>query len=161
MRGLIIEIFSFIAFFVGLFLAIELTIPVASKFFGSSEYFQVVTIVVFVALFVVAVLLINLAAKFIKKVLDLTFLGFFDNLLGAIAGVLKWAFIASVFFWVFDSIGFRLSKDFADSSLIFPYIESLGPRTFEIIGNAVPFIQDMIDSLKNIGEKGKAVNTFL
>lgn len=161
MRGLIVEIFSFVAFFVGLFVAIELTIPVANQFFSSSDYFQAMSIAVFIVLFLIAVLLINLAAKAVKKVIDLTFLGFFDNVIGALAGAFKWAFIISVFFWVFDSIGIRFPDHLASSSVIYPYIESLGPKTFELIGNMLPFIEDMIDSLKNIGEKGKGVYTFL
>ncbi|WP_421892658.1 CvpA family protein [Marinoscillum sp.] len=161
MKGFIIEIFSFFAFFVGLFVAIELTIPVANRFFDSSDYYQLLTVGVFVILFLIAVLLINLAAKIIKKAVDLTFMGFFDNILGALAGIFKWAFIVSVFFWVFDSIGVRLPSEQSDGSLIFPYIESIGPKTFEWISKVLPFLEDMIDSLKNIGEKGKAVYTFL
>ncbi|MFY0605738.1 MAG: CvpA family protein [Cyclobacteriaceae bacterium] len=151
MKGLIVEIFSFLAFFVGLFVAIELTIPVATKFFNTSDYFQLLTIAVFVGLFLVAVLIINLGAKTIKKVVDLTFLGFLDNILGSVAGIFKWAFIVSVFFWVFDSIGVQLPLDQSEESVIYPAIESLGPKTFEILGEILPFLQDMIDSLKSIG----------
>ncbi|MEQ8554214.1 MAG: CvpA family protein [Cyclobacteriaceae bacterium] len=161
MKGLIIEIFSFLAFFIGLFVAIELTIPVANRFFSSSDYFQIFTVAVFVVLFLAVVLIINLLAKALKKALDLTFLGLFDNILGALAGIFKWAFIISVFFWVFDSIGLRLPNDQADDSLIYPVIRNIGPATFEWLSNMLPFIQDMIDSLKNIGDKHKGVYTFL
>lgn len=161
MKGLIIEVFSFLAFFVGLFVSIELTIPVANRFFSSSDYFQIYTIAVFIMLFLAAVLIINLLAKALKKVLDLTFIGLFDNILGALAGVFKWAFIISVFFWVFDSIGLRLPGDQSDDSLIYPIIQNIGPATFEWLSNMLPFIQDMIDSLKNIGDKHKGVYTFL
>lgn len=152
-RGFIVELFAFLAFFVGLFVAIELTIPVAHRFFSSSGYFQAFTIIVFVGLFVVAVILINLLAKIIKKALDLTFMGFFDNILGAIAGVFKWAFILSVFFWVFDSIGLRLPLDQADDSLLYPLVQAIGPGTYKWLSGILPFVNDMMDSLKNIGEK--------
>lgn len=161
MKGLLVEIFSFLAFFVGLFVAIKLTIPVAHHFFDSADYFQGITIAVFVALFIIVILLINLIAKALKKVLDLTFLGLFDNILGAVAGIFKWAFIISVFFWVFDSIGLRLPNDQAGDSLIYPFIQNLGPATFELVSNMLPFLQDMIDSLKNISDKHKGVYTLL
>lgn len=151
------ELFSFLAFFVGLFMAIELTIPVARRFFASSDHFQVLTVIVFVALFVVVVILINLVAKMIKKAVDLTFMGFFDNLLGALAGIFKWAFILSVFFWVFDSIGLRLPEEHAGDSLLYPLVQALGPGTFRGLSDLLPFINDMIDSLKNIGEKDVVV----
>lgn len=161
MKGLIVEIFSFLAFFLGLFLAIELTIPVANYFFDSEKYFQVITIAMFFVLFLIAVLIINLLAKIIKKAVDLTFMGFLDNILGALAGLFKWAFIISVFFWVFDSIGLRFSDEQSSQSLIYPYIETLGPATFEWLSGVLPFIQDMIDSLKNIGDKELPAYTFL
>ncbi|HCX23215.1 MAG: hypothetical protein CMB80_25385 [Flammeovirgaceae bacterium] len=159
MKGLVVEIFSFLAFFIGLFAAIKLTIPVANHFFNSSDYFQFITIAVFIGLFVVVILVINMIAKALKKVLDLTFLGLFDNILGAIAGIFKWAFIISVFFWVFDSIGLRLTGEQSDGSLIYPFIKHLGPATFELVSKMLPFLQDMIDSLKNISDKHKEVYT--
>ncbi len=156
MKGLIVEVFSFLAFFVGLFAAIELTIPIATKFFNTSEYFQLLTVAVFIALFLVAVLIINLGAKTIKKVVDLTFLGFLDNILGSLAGVFKWAFIVSVFFWVFDSIGVHLPAEQSEGSMVFPIIEALGPKTFAILGEILPFLHDMMDSLKEIGGQTSA-----
>ncbi len=159
MKGLLVEIFSFLAFFVGLFVAIKLTIPVANHFFDSNDYFQFITIAVFVGLFVLAVLIINLIAKALKKVLDLTFLGLLDNILGALAGVFKWAFIISVFFWVFESIGLRLPDEQSDASLIFPIIKHLGPATFELVSSMLPFLQDTIDSLKDISDKHKGLYT--
>lgn len=160
-KGLVVEVFSFVAFFVGLFVAINLSIPVADTFFADSEYSKVVMIGVFIVLFLIAVIIINVLAKMIKKVLDLTFLGFFDNVLGAVASIFKWAFIISVFFWVFDSLGFRLPEDFISASKIYPFVESLGPKTFEWIGKQLPFIKDMIDSLKNVRGNEETVLTFL
>lgn len=160
-KGLIVEIFSFLAFFIGLFAAIELTIPIANKFFSSGDYKQLFTVGVFILLFLLVILIINLSAKAIKKVVDLTFLGFLDNILGALAGIFKWAFIVSVFFWVFDSIGVRLPAEQSEASWIYPYVETLGPSTFDLIARILPFMEDMIDSLKNIGEKGEAVYTLL
>lgn len=161
MKGLIVELFSFLAFFVGLFVAIELTVPLSNRFFQDSGYFQLLTVGVFVALFLGAVVLINLAAKTIKKVVHLTFIGLFDNILGSTASIFKWAFIISVVFWVFDSIGLRLPAEQTETSLIYPAVKNIGPQTFIWLSEMLPFIQDMIDSLKNIGDKQHSVYTFL
>ena len=160
-RGLIVELFSLVGFFIGLFIAIELTIPVAERFFTGSDYFQMFTVLVFAGLFVLTVLAVSLVAKMIKKALDLTFLGFFDNILGALAGLLKWAFILSIFFWVFDSIGLRLPKHYIDESFIYPIVVKIGPAAFQWLSEILPFIKEMIDSLKDIGEKQGAKYTFL
>lgn len=158
-RGFIVEIFSFVAFFVGLFLAIELSIPVTDKYFGESEYFQSISIVVFVVLFLVTVISINLLAKILKKAFQLALLGTLDRIFGSAISLVKWAFIVSVFFWVFDSLGIHVPEKLEKSSLIFPYVADFGPKTFEWIGNEVPFIEDMIDGLREIGGKGKSIYT--
>lgn len=161
LKGFIVEAFSFLAFFVGLFLAIELTIPLANRFFASSDYFQLYTVVVFLGLFFLSLLLINLAAKAVKKAVDLTIFGIFDNVFGALAAAFKWAFIISVIFWVFDSIGLRLPSEQTSDSFFYPFIVEVGPVTFQWLSDILPFVEDMMDSLKNIGEKDKAVYTFL
>lgn len=161
LKGFIIEIFSFFAFFVGLFVAIELTVPISGRFFAGSDYFQFYTVAVFLLLFFLSLIVINIAAKAIKKVVDLTLLGIFDNLLGSLAAVFKWAFIISVIFWVFDSIGLRLPSEQTEDSFIYPIIKNIGPATFEWLAKMLPFMKDMIDSLKNIGDKEGAVYTFL
>ncbi len=160
-KGFIIEIFSFIAFFAGLFLAIELTLPLANIYFDGSDHFYVLTILVFVGVFIGVIFGVNLLARIIKKALDLTFLGFFDNLLGMVASVVKWAFIISVFFWVLDSIGFRLSESQMGDSIIYPWIKDIGPMIFNWVANILPFIRDMMDSMDDIGEKQKELFTFL
>lgn len=161
MKGLVMEIFSFVGFFAGLFAAIELTIPVANTFFLGTEYFQLLTVGVFVILFVLVVLLMGLVGKILKKAIDITFLGFFDNVLGAVASLLKWAFIFSVIIWVFDSVGIRMNSEWSEESTIYPVIEIVGPKVFEWVSHVAPFIKDMIDSLENIGDKSKSVYTFL
>jgi len=160
-KGFIIEIFSFIAFFLGLFLAIELTLPLANIYFDGSDHFYLLTVFVFIGVFIGVIFGVNLLARIIKKAVDLTFLGFFDNLLGVIASVLKWAFIISVFFWVLDSIGFRLSESQMGDSVIFPWIKNIGPAIFNWVANILPFIRDMMDSMDDIGKKQRELYTFL
>lgn len=150
MRGFIVELFSFIAFIVGLLLALELTIPVTNNLFGESGYFEVIAIVVFIALFILLSLAIKMGAKAIKKALDMTIFGTLDNAFGAIAGILKWAFILSIIFWVFESVGFDLVERNADNTLLFPYIVGIGPSVFEWLSYIIPFIQDLIDSMEKI-----------
>lgn len=157
-NGFIVELFTFVAFFIGLFLALELTIPVASSFFGDSNYFEVISVVVFIMLFILLTIGIRAAAKALKKAVDLTIFGTLDNLIGAIAGLLKYAFIVSIVFWVFESVGFDLVDRYVDNTLLFPYIVGIGPTVFEWLGYILPFIQDLIDSME---ELPKAKDTYV
>lgn len=153
MQGFIVEIFSFIAFFVGLFLALELTVPVSLEFFGDSDYFDFIAILVFIVLFLLLSFGIKLAAKFIKNAIDVTFFGTLDNIAGAIAGIAKWAFIISIVFWIFDSVGFELSDRYGDNSMILPYIVGIGPKVFGWLSEVLPMMKDLIDSMEDLSKK--------
>ncbi|MFK7953971.1 MAG: CvpA family protein [Ekhidna sp.] len=160
MQGFIVEIFSFVAFFVGLFLALELTVPVSLRFFGESNYFDFVAIVVFIVLFLLLSFGIKLAAKFIKNAIDVTFFGTLDNIAGAIAGVAKWAFIISIIFWVFDSVGFAISDRYGSDSFVLPYIVGIGPKVFGWLSEALPLMKDLIDSMEGLSKKKDDLLTF-
>ena len=157
-NGFIVELFSLLAFFVGLFLALELTIPVSLKFFGKSDYFDIISILVFIGLFIVLSFLIKTGARLLKKAIDITPFGILDNIVGAISGVFKMALIISVILWVCSSVGVDFQKSYANESIIFPYLVVIGPSVFEAIGHLIPIIQDLIDSMDNIP---KTKDTFI
>jgi membrane protein required for colicin V production len=157
MKGFVVEIFSLVAFFLGLFIAIEFTAPVALRFFGDSTYFELVAIGIFAAIFVGLIILINLVAKSIKKVLDLTPFGMFDNFLGSILSVAKLGLILSVLIWMFDSIGIELPSNQVKNSIILPYIIPIGPTAFELIGSIIPYFKNIFDTIDEFDQKGKIV----
>lgn len=102
-------------------------------------------------------MLIKLGAKALKGAIDLTLFGSVDNLAGALAGILKWAFILSIVFWVFESVGFDLVEKHVDNTLLFPYIVGIGPTVFEWVGYILPFIQDLIDSMEQLPKENSYV----
>lgn len=153
-NGFIVELLSFLAFFIGLFLALELTVPVSVGLFGESSYFDVAAILVFFGLFLLLTLAIKAGAKALKNMVDMTIFGSLDNLVGAFAGAFKAAFIISIIFWVFESVGFDLIERYADDTFIFPYIVHIGPTVFGWLSEVIPFIRDLIDSMDQM-PKGK------
>jgi membrane protein required for colicin V production len=159
-NGLIVEDFSFIAFFIGLFIALEFTIPVSLSLFGASSFFDFGAVIVFIVLFILLSILIKAGAKAIKNVIDFTFLGTVDNLLGALAGVLKTAFILSIVFWVLDSVGFNVVEKYSEDTIIFQYIVGIGPTVFEWLSNLIPLVRDLIDSMEDLA-KDDSVLTFM
>lgn len=156
-KGFIVEIFSLVAFFMGLFIAIEFTTPIAIKYFGDHTWFHVISIALFLAIFLIIIIVINLLAKAIKKGLDLTFFGTFDNVFGAILGVVKWALILSVVLWLFRAVGLTLPKKYVENSFIFPIVAAVGPTVFEWVGEILPFFKDIFDSMDRFERKGKIV----
>ena len=157
-NGFIVELFSLLAFFIGLFLALELTIPVSLRFFGENSYFEVIAIVVFIGLFILLSYLIRVTAKMIKKAVDITPFGTLDNLVGAIAGAFKAALVISIILWVASSVGIDFQKSYAEGSVILPYIGAVGPAVFEAFGYLIPLFDDLIDTMDNIP---KTKDTFI
>lgn len=160
-QGFIVEVFSFLAFFLGLFIALEFTIPISLRLFGSSTFFDWGAVIVFIALFILLSLLVKMGAKAIKNIVDFTFFGTLDNVFGAVAGIFKSAFLISVVFWVFDSVGFDVVARYSDDTVIFPYIVGIGPTVFEWLSYLIPFAKDLIDSMENLSEGKDAVLTHL
>ena len=160
-NGLIVELFSLLAFFIGLFLALELTIPVSVRFFGESNYFDIVSILVFIGLFILLSYLIKTGARLLKKAIDITPFGMLDNLAGALSGIFKVALIISVIIWVCSSVGIDFQKSFATESIFFPYLVVVGPSVFEFVGHLIPIIQDLIDSMDNIPKTKDTLITVL
>ena len=80
----------------------------------------------------------------------MTIFGSVDNLLGAFAGLLKWAFILSIVFWVFESVGFDIENRYADNAIIFPYIVGIGPTVFGWLSEVIPLVRDLIDSMDSL-----------
>ncbi|MFY0688074.1 MAG: CvpA family protein [Cyclobacteriaceae bacterium] len=152
-KGFVVELFSIIALFVGLFVAIEFTAPLAVKFFSDSQYFEVVSVGVFLLIFIGFTIVINLVARVIKKVIDLSMLGMFDNVLGAVLGLLKFALIMSVVLWIFDSLGLKLPGNQQSSSIFLPYIEPIGPAVFSWVSDVIPYFKHIFDSLEQFGSR--------
>lgn len=160
-NGFIVEFFSFVAFFVGLFVALELTIPVSIALFGATTYFQLMAVVVFISLFIVLSLAIKGGAKLLKNAIDMTLFGSVDNLAGAVAGMLKIAFVLSVVFWVFESVGFDFQERYAKEAVIFPYIVHIGPMIFDWLSLVIPFVRDLMDSMEDLPKKKDTFMTLV
>ena len=149
-NGFIVELFSLLAFFIGLFLALELTLPVSMRLSGESSYFDVITVLVFIGLFILLSFFVKVGAKMVKKAVDITPLGTLDNIAGALAGIFKTSLIVSMIIWVCTSVGIDFENSYATNSTILPHIVVIGPTVFEAFGYLIPMVNDLIDSMDNI-----------
>lgn len=149
-RGLVIEVFSLVAFFIGIFVALELSFPLAARFFGDLESFWVIAVVLFFILFFLVVWTAKVLAKSIKKVIDFTPAGIIDNILGVVLSVVKWVFIFSVLLWVSSSADIEFPKKWLQHSDLYEPVAKIAPIITETIGALVPWFQDIYES---VGDK--------
>ena len=160
-QGFVVEAFSLVAFFLGIIIALHLTIPVTARFFAESSFFEIIAVLVFISLFVLLSVGIKLGGRAIKSALDVTILGSIDSLVGGLTGVLKWAFLVSVVFWILDSVGVGFQQEFVTDSLIFPYIVNVAPQVLEWVGELIPAINNLLDSINEISKSRKPFVTIV
>jgi membrane protein required for colicin V production len=146
-QGFIVETISFIAFFLGLFLALKLTFPIAMKFFGDVQAFWLIALIIFIALFFLVMWGAKLLASGLKNAIDLTFASLIDNVMGVIVSIFKWVFVLSVILWVFHSLTIEFPEKWTEDSHLYVPLSSLAPWSFEVFSGIIPFFQDILDSM--------------
>ena len=82
--------------------------------------------------------------------IDLTILGSVDNLLGAMLGVFKWAFLLSLMLWLFNQVNIRVPDDLTEGSILFDKIEGLAPMVGNLIAAILPFTEDLFESVTEL-----------
>lgn len=152
-KGLLVEIVGLIAFVLAILVGIKflpLGIGFLVEHFGQLSTF--IPYAAFILLFIGTLLLINLLGKLLKKILDMTLLGKVDNLVGALVGILKWAFLLSLLLWLSASVGIHVPLDLREDTMIYPVIEGFAPMAVDRLGNFVPFIEGLIETVNEMFE---------
>ena len=155
-KGLIVAIFSFLAYMIGLAAAIKLSTLMAGYIGSNVEVSQRwLPFLAFVVVFVIVVLLVRLGAKLIEGALRIVMLGWLNRLGGAFFYSLIYFFIFSIL--LFYATQLRLiSSETTTASVTYGFIQPFGPKVIDILGAIVPFFRDMFDELLNFF--GKVAN---
>jgi len=114
------------------------------------EFQSLAPFVAFIGIFILIVVLVNLLGRALKSVLDLTLLGSLDKFVGALMGLLKWAFGVSIVLWLLELADIIIPQEIRDESLLFPYLVSFAPWVVEMASVLLPFAQDLIDQIKSL-----------
>jgi len=148
-RGLIIALFSIIAFIIGLAAAIKLSAVVAGYIGKTVKVSQQwLPILSFTLVFLVVVLLVNLGARLIRKAIKFSMLGWVDRLGGIILYAALYVFIFSVILFYAEQVNL-VKPQTKQSSATYKYIQPLGPKVMDGFGKLVPVFKGMFTDLKN------------
>lgn len=143
-KGLLLEIIGIIAFFVALIAGFQLlqwATDLLSTQVDISE--SLLPYIAFLLLFAAIVIGINLLGKALKKILDMTFFGTFDNFIGALVGLLKWALALSVLIWLFNTLEIRVPDEVMADSFVYPVLEPFAPQVFGWIEGVLPAVKSV------------------
>ncbi len=147
-RGFIVSLLSFLAFWVGIILGftfldwgVQILDDVIDGLSG------VLPFLAFILIFAAVGIGIGIIAKVVKKSIDLTPLGIFDNFAGSLLVVLTWAFGISILMWLTDKFGIELPLHVRENSVLYSRIESLAPALFDLFAEYVPFLKHLFESI--------------
>src|SRR5690606_10885216 len=108
-QGLFIGLLSIIAFFIGIILAFKFMHWGADMLAERVESLTfMLPFISFIIIFLIVTITIRVLAFMVKKALDLTILGTFDNFAGAVLGLFKWVVMITVFLWVARSFEYKI-----------------------------------------------------
>ena len=152
-NGLFVEVASFVALILGIYLAIKFSNLAGAIFTGFVPSWnpKYIEITAFIITFLLVVIGIHLSAKILTKLTDFAFLGWINKLAGVIFSLLKTILALSVVLFIFEKININnmlLSKETQDNSIFYNPIQNISKAIY-------PTIEGWYDSLKKEVESEK------
>jgi membrane protein required for colicin V production len=148
-EGLVMALFSFLAFIIGLTLAIKLS-AVAAGYIGENVNVSQrwLPVIAFAVVFLIVVFLVRLGARAIEGVLRVAMLGWANRLAGAALYVLLYLFILSLL--LFYAVQLNVVKpETTEASVTYPFIKQLGLWITNAMGAIIPIFRDMFTELES------------
>ncbi len=134
MKGLFIEITSLVGLVLGVYGALHFSFYLSDILQENVSWDKsMIQIVAFAGTFLVILLALVFLGKALTKIAETIFLGFFNKLLGAVFGVLKYALILSIVFLIYDQISDSLkfiNKEKSKESVLYEPVKNLAPTIF-------------------------------
>lgn len=148
-NGLIVGLFSFLAVFVGLAAALKLSTFVAA-YLGTqtSVSERWLPFLAFAIVFIGVVLLVRLGAKAIEGMLTMVMLGWLNRIGGIFFYAILYAFIFSILLFYISQLNI-LKPDVKEASVVYPYLQPLGPKMIAALGYITPIFKNMFQQLES------------
>lgn len=147
-KGLIVALFSFVAFFIGLAAALKLSAVVAG-YLGKSVNIsnQWLPIISFAVVFIIVIILVRLGAKMIEKSVQAVMLGWLNRVGGIIFFLAIYITIFSVLLFYAGQLNL-LQPETISKSVSYKYVQPLGPKIINAFGQVIPVFKDMFAQLE-------------
>ena len=147
-KGLIIAVFSIIAFIIGLAAALKLSAVVAGWLNGQANISaKWLPFISFALVFFVVVLLVRMGGKLIEKTFQMVLLGWINRLGGIVFYVALYIIIFSVFLFYAEK-GKLLQPSTIQSSQTYNFVQPWGPIVIDNFGKIIPLFKDMFTDLE-------------
>jgi membrane protein required for colicin V production len=147
-RGLIVALFSMIAFIVGLVAAMKLSTVVAAYLDDSINVSaRWLPFIAFGLVFIGVVLLVRLLAALLQSSVEMAMLGWANRLGGVLLYAIMYVIIFSVILFYAVELDF-VAPDTLSNSITYAFIRPVGPFVIDSIGTLMPWFRDMFSDLQ-------------
>lgn len=148
-KGLIIALFSIIAFIIGLAAALKLSSLVAG-WLGQNANISVkwLPFLSFALVFFAVVLLVRWGGKIIEKTFQMALLGWVNRLGGIIFYAALYIIIFSVFLFYAEKINL-LNPETIHASQTYTFVQPWGPIVIDNFGKIIPIFKDIFSDLES------------
>ncbi|MEP7254496.1 MAG: CvpA family protein [Ferruginibacter sp.] len=148
-KGLIIALFSIIAFIIGLAAALKLS-AVAAAYLKDSVNVSAkwLPFLAFIIVFFIVVILIRLGGKLIEKAFQVVLLGWLNRIGGIILYAALYTIIFSIFLFYAEKLQL-IQPSVIQSSQTYNFIQPWGPVIMNNFGKAIPIFKDMFSGLED------------
>lgn len=148
-RGLVIAVFSFLAFIIGLAAALKLSAAVAEYLGTNTNISQrFLPILAFILVFLIVAFLVRLGAKAIESALRLAMLGWLNKIGGIVFYLLLYFFIFSII--LFYATQLHIIKPQAEqTSVTYPIVYPMAPVIMDALGSVIPLFKNTFRDLEN------------
>jgi membrane protein required for colicin V production len=149
-KGLLLELISLFALVLAILLGLKLidtALPVMKEYIGDAG--GLLPFVTFLVVFVAIILGVRVLGLLLKKIIDFTPFGLFDNLLGGVLGALKWCLALSLLLYMSEMAGISITAETAADSVVYPVVLKTTPYALSILSYVLPFIKSLLTSLQD------------
>jgi len=148
-KGLVVAIFSLLAFIIGLAAAIKLSSAVAAYLgANTSVSHRWLPIIAFVVVFFIVALLVRLGAKMIEGALRMATLGWANKLGGILFYFLLYFFVFSIVLFYCTQLHL-IKPETIQTSATYPIIYPMASVILDGLGTVVPIFKNMFGQLEN------------
>jgi membrane protein required for colicin V production len=148
-QGLIVALFSFLAFIIGIAAAMKLSTLDAGSIGKTVKISdQWLPVISFIVVFLVVVLLIRWGANLIQKTVQFAMLGWLNRLGGILLFCGLYILIFSVIIFYAEQVSL-IKPETIDASVSYPYIQPWGPKVIDGFGKIIPLFKDMFQDLQD------------
>ncbi|HEX6915203.1 MAG TPA: CvpA family protein [Chitinophagaceae bacterium] len=148
-RGLIVAVFSLLAFIIGIMAAVKFSAKVAEWLQEQSgQDSPWMPFVAFVLVMVAVMLLIRLGASVIERVVKIAMMGWLNRLGGIIFYLLLYLIFFSIVLFYAEQLGVLTSQTI-ETSRTYPILAPVGPAIIDAIGSIIPLFKGIFEDLED------------